>query len=316
MIKHLYFIGNGFDIHHGIPSRYSDFLEWLIENDSDIPERIGSIYGWADKEWWSDFENNLGEFEIEEFTKTIYVEHAPDYGSDKFREADRYEAEIAIEDKLGKLYNDIRKSFKKWVLHFPNAEVNKKIELNLQNAYFVNFNYTDTLKVLYQVQNKCIWYIHGNANDGDELLLGHGKTEEQINDEVKKEMPTGLTEEERQIWIDENETDFSYDIALGETIKQVGKQRKDVENIMSSNKWLWKNLKDITDFYVYGLSYSSIDMPYLQKIISLIDKDNISFHLSYYSNKDKEKAAKIILSNKIPNNNVHYVKLEELQIKK
>lgn len=29
MVKSLYILGNGFDIHHGINSKYSDYHEWL-----------------------------------------------------------------------------------------------------------------------------------------------------------------------------------------------------------------------------------------------------------------------------------------------
>lgn len=32
-MKTLYLIGNGFDIHHSIPSRYSNYQNWLEEND-------------------------------------------------------------------------------------------------------------------------------------------------------------------------------------------------------------------------------------------------------------------------------------------
>ena len=32
-MRHLYFIGNGFDIHHKFPNRYTDFRKWLREKD-------------------------------------------------------------------------------------------------------------------------------------------------------------------------------------------------------------------------------------------------------------------------------------------
>ena len=35
-IENLYLIGNGFDIHHKIKCRYSDFQEWLYENNPVI----------------------------------------------------------------------------------------------------------------------------------------------------------------------------------------------------------------------------------------------------------------------------------------
>lgn len=35
-MKILYIIGNGFDICHGINSKYSDYHEWLVKNDNSI----------------------------------------------------------------------------------------------------------------------------------------------------------------------------------------------------------------------------------------------------------------------------------------
>lgn len=38
MVKSLYILGNGFDIHHGINSKYSDYHEWLEKNDNGTYE--------------------------------------------------------------------------------------------------------------------------------------------------------------------------------------------------------------------------------------------------------------------------------------
>ena len=39
MVKSLYILGNGFDIHHGINSKYSDYHEWLEKNDNGTYEK-------------------------------------------------------------------------------------------------------------------------------------------------------------------------------------------------------------------------------------------------------------------------------------
>lgn len=44
MIKKLYIIGNGFEIHHGIPSRYSNYRDWLEDNNPDLLERLRNYY--------------------------------------------------------------------------------------------------------------------------------------------------------------------------------------------------------------------------------------------------------------------------------
>ena len=58
-MKQLYVIGNGFDIHHDIPSRYSDYREWLEENDAELIENLRNYYDVDDKDWWNQFELEL-----------------------------------------------------------------------------------------------------------------------------------------------------------------------------------------------------------------------------------------------------------------
>lgn len=43
-IENLYLIGNGFDIHHQIKCRYSDFQEWLYENNPVLENRLFQVY--------------------------------------------------------------------------------------------------------------------------------------------------------------------------------------------------------------------------------------------------------------------------------
>lgn len=50
MPKHLYIIGNGFDLHHEINSSYKDFQEWMYENNPDVIEKADEIYGVCDDE--------------------------------------------------------------------------------------------------------------------------------------------------------------------------------------------------------------------------------------------------------------------------
>ena len=57
-------VGNGFDVGHGLPSRYSDFKEWLNRNNNELflfLEKYIDVSG----EWWNDFERNLSEINVE-----------------------------------------------------------------------------------------------------------------------------------------------------------------------------------------------------------------------------------------------------------
>lgn len=45
--QHLYIIGNGFDIHHGIQSSYRAYREWLLENHPELLTRLEIAFGFS-----------------------------------------------------------------------------------------------------------------------------------------------------------------------------------------------------------------------------------------------------------------------------
>ena len=49
-MRHLYIIGNGFDIHTGLATRYADFRLWLENNYPFIYENMQAVYD-IDAEW-------------------------------------------------------------------------------------------------------------------------------------------------------------------------------------------------------------------------------------------------------------------------
>jgi len=65
----LFIIGNGFDLAHGMATRYGDFNRWLIKNERyDVIQELQSAYPAKmgnDFLLWSDFEAALGQYDIE-----------------------------------------------------------------------------------------------------------------------------------------------------------------------------------------------------------------------------------------------------------
>jgi hypothetical protein len=47
-MKTLYIIGNGFDIHHNLDTRYQSFANYLAENNSDVYDLLLNYYGLPD----------------------------------------------------------------------------------------------------------------------------------------------------------------------------------------------------------------------------------------------------------------------------
>ena len=70
----LYIIGNGFDIHHGIKSSYCNFHQW-VKRESANNVRFAFTVFQLEKFFnrncilWSDFEHNIGEYDIEVVAK-------------------------------------------------------------------------------------------------------------------------------------------------------------------------------------------------------------------------------------------------------
>ncbi len=148
----LYIIGNGFDLAHNMATRYDDFKKWLIENGRiDIIKELQSVFPVQNKNGyllWSDFENALGSYDINKvinwnWEDLCLVEYT--IGEEKFTNPDSF-----LNTKLLDIIND---SFSKWV-----GSIQMPIIPNYNNlkkdAYYLIFNYTDTLETLYGISEK------------------------------------------------------------------------------------------------------------------------------------------------------------------
>ena len=321
-MKTLYLIGNGFDIHHGIPSRYSNYQSWLEENDADLLERLRNYYDVDDKEWWKQFELELGHPDMAEYIEETAFENQPDYGSDDFRDRDYHAGEFAAEDEIGSLVAEIKNTFTDWVGSLPAPKSDKKITLDKSDAFFINFNYTDTLQSLYSVKPESILFIHGNVGMGSDLVLGHNRDYEELENEFAPEIPTppdDLEGEELAEWYDENADageDYIHQSVRGEVVSQILRLGKDTEGIIKRNKKTFESLKDVETILIYGLSFSPVDMPYLDEVVSAINKTKTQWVVSYYLEEDKENAEAFFKKCGIKEGFVSYVKLNDLVLVK
>ena len=111
----LYVIGNGFDISHGIPCKYSDFYNYLTDSRDDILESMGKFY-WTgrDSDLWSDFECSLEEDIDYNSLSEIIGENTPNLASDDFYK-DLSAAQIYIEQECDELLENIRSGFEEWI---------------------------------------------------------------------------------------------------------------------------------------------------------------------------------------------------------
>lgn len=276
----LFIIGNGFDIMHGVPSRYSDFrdsmgkrnhlrctLETYIKSDSlwcDFEEALAHIDGGTllgNVDMWLDI---MGAYE-------------PDALAADFCAAYEYATEPAKE-----IMSELPKRFRKWVETLEPTKAPFMKELLLNDAMYLNFNYTEFLETMYSVPSSKITYIHGcRKNKKQELILGHAPGAGDEDDwtpsipypnyksEFKMELLSGAIEGATRnlTWYDEETT-------------------KKTDEIMANHHTFFASLSHIENIVVIGHSLSSVDYPYFKEIIK--NTNNANWIINWFSSRDLE----------------------------
>lgn len=298
-IKHLYIIGNGFDIHHRINSSYSNFEEWLKQNGISI-YGFDEIFGGVGSDWWCDFENNMGDVDTYDYAMGIASENPPDLTSDHC-DSTWNDAQVYVEDGLEEVYNSITDNFKDWILQLNEPDITKKISLKYEDSIFLTFNYTKTLEKLYAIPSERVLHIHGSI-DNESFVIGHGKTIEDLEKEHNPEDSNQSidVDDEEYTYDDEGleiHEQWAYDAALN----GVAKYRKPVENIIKSNLIFFDSLKDVTDIHVYGFSFSGIDIPYINQIVKSVNLSKVTWEVSDFRGENQNKIETYFKTHNITN---------------
>ena len=155
----LYVIGNGFDIAHGVPSRYVNFRDSMGKNIN--LRRNLETYLKVD-DLWSDFEEALAHIDGSGLLGTVdmWLDLMGAYEKDA-QAADFCMAYETAAEPAMEILRKLPKSFRRWVETLkPSKEPVYKSLLH-QNGTYLSFNYTEFLETLYNVPSNNINYIHG-----------------------------------------------------------------------------------------------------------------------------------------------------------
>lgn len=69
-------------------------------------------------------------------------------------------------------------------------------------------------------------------------------------------------------------------------------------------------MKEVEKIYIYGFSFSDIDIPYIEEVMNNVQTEVVDVEISYYSPNDQARAKAVF--EKIPKpNNISFVRLEE-----
>lgn len=268
--ERLYIIGNGFDIHHSIESKYSDFKKWLINDGNSRLVGLMDIFFSNEHEFWGDIEKALGEYDEDNITVFCEPENEDDF---KYEHPGQWQA--GVEDSISYIFeeamNEFRAAFDKWVRNIAISGLETDLQLP-QVAKYLTFNYTEVLEKAYGIPEQNILHIHGcRLAPNNEFIIGHG------NDRDAKDP------------YKDDSLLLPYQNAYSSVIGIMNKWRKDPQSIIASHKDFFTLLNGIKGVCVKGISYSDIDMPYLKEVAVNV-AEGCRWVLNYYNDEDMAKA--------------------------
>jgi hypothetical protein len=284
----LYIIGNGFDLHHGLSTSYTDFEHHLKTHHIQLLDSLNKYYSFAsiDQDLWSKFEENLAYLDKEGLID--YLSEYYDDTSDRGRNAMGIETETYL--KL--LTNGLRREFSEFILKAETKIIDriKRIPID-RDAKFISFNYTDTLEKYYLIPNDNIFYIHGIAREKEGIILGHSTDPELFIDEnTEPTPPKDASEETLEQWYEymSDQHNPIYDDCVSTVNKYFLSSFKDTKNIIEENSLFFDELSDIKEVFIYGHSMSEVDIAYIEEVVSKV-KSNCYWSISYFGKNKKEE---------------------------
>lgn len=250
----LYIVGNGFDLHHDIPSSYRHFRNYVRGIDRSIYSDVQDYL--STEEEWSDLESSLASFDVDLVVDNL-GHFMASYDSDEWSDSGHHDFQYEVGQLVERLSSGLRTRFTEWIktLAIPTSATAKTRLQHLDpTARFFNFNYTSTLGSLYGVDPSQILFIHGCAARGDDLILGHAwnpTTRRALNEYADPE-----SEDTRLM-----EANDKIDTYFSATFKQC-------DQIIARHKTFFESLTDIGQVVVLGHGLADVDAAYFRALLS------------------------------------------------
>jgi hypothetical protein len=271
--RKLYIIGNGFDLQHGIPSKYRDFREFVEECDSNLLSDVDDYLPAGDD--WSHLEQALAEIDVDHIVENL-EQFMPSYGADDWSDSGHHDFQYEVGRLVERLSTELRQLFGRWIRQVPiptPATIPHRLRSIDPTAFFLTFNYTPTLQELYGVPDTRIIHIHGRANlPGSDLVLGHAWNPQQrpsLNHRRDiAEMDTRLVE--ANIIIDDY---FSATF-------------KPSTRLIQEHRPFFEQLTHLEEIDVLGHSVSAGDEPYYRALLALPGIASARWRVTRYPDSD------------------------------
>ncbi|MFN0719979.1 bacteriophage abortive infection AbiH family protein [Vibrio cyclitrophicus] len=291
----LYVIGNGFDLHHNIPSSYSSFKKYVETRDNEL---YGSIENYlpTDK-WWSDLEESFAHVDIDHIAENA-LDFLYSYNSEDWSESYHHDYQFEVSRVINLLSTKLVERFSEWIyeLEIPIQEELSIPPLLLdKKATYFSFNYTDTLIKTYGINEDQILFIHGKVEDEwSDIVLGHSWE--------PKEIPS-LNNYVEPANIDAR-------IMEGNDIlgRYFGKTFKPINSLIQSSAKYFSSLSEVAEVYVLGHSLSEVDMEYFISIAKSVNPA-ATWVVSFFGANELEHHKSVISNIGVPSNRTVYFEL-------
>lgn len=277
-MKHLYIIGNGFDIFTGLHTSYADFRRWLEREYIFVYENMKVAYN-MEGDWWNNFEVNLGELDIHRYVRNFtpqaksegeILKLIEDKKNQKQQEVTaNIHYDLACANRLRGLLDILQYCFERWVADCQSMITDPQYaNIEKVDSFFINFNYTDTIEWLYKIPEERVLHIHGRASKHEKLVFGHNKH------------PHGGI----------------FDGAdVDQTCFELSKYQKNTYEYIFKHENLPNMLADVEFVHVYGLSLSSVDENYIDWIEKNTPQD-CKWEFSWFTEEDKQRIDVFVLN--------------------
>ena len=286
-IDTLIIIGNGFDIWQGLNTSYSKFEDYYHKHLDEILKKLrirkhksydkdGKEIRYSDVElfygnpfqpdklshdFWYTFEASLDKLDDQQLNLYFGKTRAGLKGIKRSARNARRILTTAFCDWISTIQIDKKDTG----YHFGD------------NCLFINFNYTDTLRKRFQVDETREYHIHGEATDKDSIIFGHSTHPEYPLPQLYRMGGRfrGLYYVEEALYNADKHVEDNY-VALCMFLALQGIMVKDIKNI-----------------YVLGHSFGTADMGYFRNLVNatqgnpmLLEEDLTEEEKAYLENLD------------------------------
>ena len=289
----LYIIGNGFDLHHGVPSSYRSFSLWLQRKNHGLYNKLNAV---CNVDYlWKDFESALAYVDRDYFL-SMGDAWLPYGWTEDDGYAELFYAEDVVRNEADELWNEIQKWFRKWVCSISWREEYDRRKIYIDDhARFVTFNYTPFLETQYGIPSENILYIHGKKADKRHLpSIGHDGRDTfgewyKYADKSAKRHYKGMHSQLPEVEMMTGSVEQFYILS-----------EKPVNKIITEHKSFVDDLYDVEHIYVLGHSLGNVDLPYFQAINDANDyPESIHWYVSYYAESEKKALHDVMYNNVI-----------------